>query len=64
METLTNEVLLYDLVRGIPEVLVVAWHALDGEVRTGHRLARRVLHVALVGTVWAVGFAQVGEKTV
>jgi hypothetical protein len=64
VETLTNEVLLYDLVRGIPEVLVVAWHALDGEVRTEHRLARRELHVAFVGTVWAVGFAQAGEKKV
>ena len=45
-------VLIDHLVRSIPEILTVEWHAHDEETHAEHRLSLGEFDLALVGTIW------------
>jgi hypothetical protein len=52
---LTIEVLVDHLVRSIPGILAVEWHAHDEEARAEYRLLLGVLDLALVGAIGHTG---------
>ena len=49
---LTIEVLIDHLVRSIPEILAVEWHAHDEETQAEHRLSLGEFYLALFGAIW------------
>ena len=61
---LTIEVLMDHLVRSIPEIRAVEWHAHDEETHAEHRLSLGKFNLALVGTIWGADLTEVGDEPI